>query len=903
MRAWFLLGLMLAVPSGIGATQDARPIDPILVQRYIDGDLAARTQIAAAFTDETVVPFHAAMMTAGSAASKQGKTKDAIRAFEAALQLSGGFNTPRQEILSLLSLGTIYGQSGDYAASARYLNGALEKTKSGPDDDLIGAITNNLGNVYRRRGQYDLALAAYLRALALNESTKREEPIARSFNNLGVLYQEQGDFRQAIDYYLRSLAIKERTGPPEEVILTLGNVGAVYALQGNQPQAIDYMERALSNAEKINNVRLMIGIGANLGRVLMQAERYPESEARFTRALALAEQASYNDQVASILHGLANLEITRQQWTSAANHLERAKALFDKIGDPVNIGQVLLSQAALAVKRGRDEDGIPLARQAQETFATLGRPIALLDADVLLGEAFTNLRRWKEAIAAYESAIDVTERGLDLVAGDMADRFRYLESSASAYGGLAHAYAASGRAAEALAAAERGRARTLLDMLAGESEDDELTPEERDRRVELDASLNALNGRIAAERGRTKTGGTLDPSLTAERERLRRTRDEFYLGLDANHPRLAFARGRAPVLSAKAIAATLPAKSALIEFITGSRGTWTIVLLPRADGEPRLIVKPSTLPSAKITELAETFTHQVATRDLSFSANAHALYDALLGPIDAELAALDQIVIVPQRALWEVPFQALQTPRQKYLVEEHAIAYAPSASALKSLESRMRPRAAPARVIAFGDPKISDPTVADLPNAAREAREVGAVYGPQAIVATDADASEARFRQLAPRADIVHIATHGMLDNASPMFSYVMLSGNGNARSSDGRLEGRELINMTLGAELVVLSACDTARGRISNGEGVVGLSWALFAAGASTTAVSLWPVDSASTTDLMASFHRERRRLIETKAPAATAHALRAAQVKALGRPESRHPFYWAGFVVIGVP
>jgi CHAT domain-containing protein len=180
---------------------------------------------------------------------------------------------------------------------------------------------------------------------------------------------------------------------------------------------------------------------------------------------------------------------------------------------------------------------------------------------------------------------------------------------------------------------------------------------------------------------------------------------------------------------------------------------------------------------------------------------------------------------------------------------------------------------------------------------------VAAVYGTGADVVTDADATEARFRQLAPKADIVHIATHGILDNASPLFSYVMLSGSGQARAGDGKLEGRELINMQLDAELVVLSACDTARGRIANGEGVIGLSWALFAAGASTTTVSLWPVDSASTTDLMSSFHRERRRLIDAATPAATAQALRAAQLRALGRPESRHPFYWAGFVVIGVP
>jgi CHAT domain-containing protein len=237
------------------------------------------------------------------------------------------------------------------------------------------------------------------------------------------------------------------------------------------------------------------------------------------------------------------------------------------------------------------------------------------------------------------------------------------------------------------------------------------------------------------------------------------------------------------------------------------------------------------------------------------------------------------------------------------VVEEHAIAYAPSASTLAALESRQRPRSKAPRVIAFGDPLLASGAAPALPNAAREARDVAAVYGANALVATNAEATESRFRELAPQADILHIATHGVLDNASPLSSYVMLAGNGRNRLTDGRVEGRELINLKLGAELVVLSACETALGRITSGEGVVGLSWALFAAGASTTTVSLWPVDSQSTTDLMAAFHRDRQQLSARGAPAPTARALQSAQLGLLGRAESRHPFYWAGFVVIGVP
>ncbi len=441
-------------------------------------------------------------------------------------------------------------------------------------------------------------------------------------NNIGIVHQERGDFRAALEYYLRSLAIKERIGPTDDVVSTLGNIGGVYALQGNAPQAIEYITRAIALAERFNIKRQMVDSTADLGRMLMESGRYDESEAHLTRALALAEQSNYKDIVGTTLNALANVDIVRKQWAQAAAHLTRAAALFDEIGDPINSGHVLLSRAAMAKARGRAEDAVAFAQRARDVFASIGRPTALLDAEVMLADAFTDLRQWRNAIVTYDRAIGLTESGLDVVAGDMEDRLRYLESSAHAYFGLAHAYASSGRNADALTAAERGRARTLLDMMAGQSGDDELTPAERDRQVDLDTQLVALGQRIAADRGRTQSGGTLNPALAAESEHLRRSRDAFYLGLDATHPRLAFARGRAPVLSAREIAAALPVKSGLIEVVVAQRVTWIMLLVPRPGLEPRLVVRPSPLPTAKVAALAEQFTRQVSTRDLSFSPNA-----------------------------------------------------------------------------------------------------------------------------------------------------------------------------------------------------------------------------------------------------------------------------------------
>ena len=142
---------------------------------------------------------------------------------------------------------------------------------------------------------------------------------------------------------------------------------------------------------------------------------------------------------------------------------------------------------------------------------------------------------------------------------------------------------------------------------------------------------------------------------------------------------------------------------------------------------------------------------------------------------------------------------------------------------------------------------------------------------------------------------MLHLATHGILNDASPMYSHLVLSAEGGSGEEDGLLEAWEVIDLDLEADLAVLSACETGRGRVGAGEGMIGLSWAFFVAGCPTTVVSQWQVESASTTELMLAFHRNLMKG-ESKA-----QALRSAALKLLGDRRYRHPFYWAGFVVIG--
>jgi len=169
------------------------------------------------------------------------------------------------------------------------------------------------------------------------------------------------------------------------------------------------------------------------------------------------------------------------------------------------------------------------------------------------------------------------------------------------------------------------------------------------------------------------------------------------------------------------------------------------------------------------------------------------------------------------------------------------------------------------------------------------------MYGAKASkVYVGAEAREEVLKAESSNYRILQLATHGILNNASPMYSHVVLAQSDNAKE-DGLLEAWEIMQMDLQADLVVLSACETARGRIGAGEGVIGLTWALFVAGCPTTVVSQWKVESSSTTELMLAFHHN------LKTGATKGEAMRQAALKLMANNKYDHPFYWAGFIVVG--
>jgi CHAT domain-containing protein len=243
---------------------------------------------------------------------------------------------------------------------------------------------------------------------------------------------------------------------------------------------------------------------------------------------------------------------------------------------------------------------------------------------------------------------------------------------------------------------------------------------------------------------------------------------------------------------------------------------------------------------------------------------------------------------------------------------------APSLSVLRE-SRRMRAAAGPGggdaapTLLAMGNPHLDgttatrvralmDESLEPLPDAERQVQALRQVYGTdRSEVYVGKNAREDRLKGGAQSARVLHLATHGILNDRRPMYSHLVLSHEAGS-AEDGLLEAREIMRLKFGADIAVLSACDTGRGRVGRGEGMIGLTWALLVAGVPTTVVSQWKVRSDSTADLMIAFHRRLQAQLARRSSAPdVAGALRAAALQIRRDPRYRHPFHWAAFLVVG--
>jgi CHAT domain-containing protein len=271
------------------------------------------------------------------------------------------------------------------------------------------------------------------------------------------------------------------------------------------------------------------------------------------------------------------------------------------------------------------------------------------------------------------------------------------------------------------------------------------------------------------------------------------------------------------------------------------------------------------------------------------------LFEALCGPARDQIAGAAQIVVVPDGPLHALPFASLQDPRTGAVLVEHAAITITPSLALYRVDSHVAASRRRYDAVVVGNPNRANSErerFPSLPGAEREAHAVAALYRGAHLL-TGASATRRAFLDAAPHGRVIHVAGHALVDERQPDLSRLLVSPS--ADDAIGAVFARDLSLASLeGVRLVILSACDTARGRTSRGEGVIGLARAFLSAGASSVIATLWPVDDERAFDLALTIHKE---LIRGRS---AAEALRAAQLRAI-RSGRTDVVDWAASIVIG--
>ncbi|MBI1760414.1 MAG: CHAT domain-containing protein [Acidobacteria bacterium] len=839
-----------------------------------------------------------------------GKFAQAEAAFERALALHQQTGNQRSFAITLLNQANLFYTRSDYLRARAQYQRAYELLTQLRLTHFALLALGNLGVVERLLGNTEEAEAALQRTLKTLAEIGDEQGQFPALTALGNLYFARGDDARAWAQYQRLRSLAEKLGNKLSVGIALMNTAGVYARNNQLALALDTNRQALPLFEQLNDKTQLAELWQKFGDLYDTNGQLTEARAAWQTALQYAEAAGDRKAQAGIYEALASSHRRQQQFAAAEQALQRATQLAQAASLRVNLLGLNAERATLQLARGEFAAALQTAAQLQTEAAALGHEDAFPEAYVVAGRAQLALKQPAQAERAFTQAIQLVEKLRTQTAGNESARQSFFSTRLAAHQALLPLLIQQQRHAEAFTLAERMKARVLLDVLqtAGARPAKTLTPVEQQRERELAETLASLNAQLRTELTAEKTDAQRAADLTMRRDQARLAREAFETQLYTAHPELRTQRGAAQLLTLTEANAVLPdTHTACLEFAATDDQTFLFVLT-RGVQAAALNVYPLNLTRAELTRRTESFRQLLAARDPAYKPAARALYDALLAPARAALLGKTRLLIVPDGALWELPFQALVNETGRHLLESCTIAYAPSLTVLREMQAPHRAPAATTGLLAFGNPQFgsrqneprqlalrADPRT-PLPEAEREVKALAQLYGSaHSRVYIAAAASETRLKAEAAQARVLHFATHGVLNDAAPLYSHLVLAAD--ETGEDGLLEAWELMRLDLHAELAVLSACETARGRVGAGEGLIGLTWALFVAGCPATVASQWKVEAASTAQLMIEFHRR----LNAAPHVAKAEALRAAALKLLASETYRHPFYWAGFVLLG--
>jgi tetratricopeptide (TPR) repeat protein len=736
-------------------------------------------------------------------------------------------------------IGDYYRWNGDYTKNRLYQKKAIELETQETHTPLWPYLKTKLGMAYYYVGDYILAIEELDNALKSLEKIKR-----RKLKKVSQRSAEDLDFLKfhiyayiALNYYHL-----EKHNLAEEF------AKKVPQISWDKGHISFYYRKRAPIANSIGN--------QILGHISMHRKRYQEAASYYEKAILILneEPEIYNDQIAMTKLYLANVQFLEEKYKEAITGIEEVIEPTHEFKWRSHLlkGNILLGENRLEAAINQFSESIGEIEFARAKLNSHGFKVTFMnDKQVPYQKIISSLAKYGDTQKAFHYAEKAKARAfVDLIA--KSKYFVYLKSAKL----------------QELSIEEKRLRKKLIDL---QNRFDNEKKMFKERGVNQETKIELKNVRGALQNFYTTNA----------------INNEYFASLSA-----------VDTLTMPDVMKLIPDGVSLVEYYYDHNHLYIWVI----DNKRHFFLKKD-VDSSELENLTNEYRNLVFEgkniRGIKIEKKELPLVDSknrfkqlndnlksilLNGAFDH--IKTPKVYIVPHGILHYLPFQTL-TYDAHYLIEKYQIGYIPSATALKYVLAKRKEKSA--KLLALGNPELNTAQM-HLPYAEKEVQGLKTLY-PTARILIGEDASEANFKKQAGAHKILHVASHGEFNSNTPLLSCLRLSaGDG----EDGRLEAREIFGLNLDAYLVTLSACNTAIGKLTKGDDVVGLTRAFIFAGTPSILGTIWSVSDQSTSIFMNNFYGNLKEIDKLE-------SLQRAQIVMIRSKKYRHPYHWGGFQLIG--
>jgi CHAT domain-containing protein/tetratricopeptide (TPR) repeat protein len=816
-----------------------------------------------------------------------GEVDQAIALFRAAVRISRSIGSPELEVKCLRQLSICYWEKNELEKYFELNSAARDIAHSICHRREEGICLNNMGTYYWRTNDYSRALESYDTALNLFRVDGTSENISSCLSNLSVLYKTFSDYEKAIFYAEKAASEDEKSTNMNNLCIDFNNLGVLYknraALTGKMRDFLNasiFLRRSSDLAKKINNRTLEMKVLNNIGDLFLAMGKMHDARVNFQKAISLAYILKELEESYSILNNIGLCALKEK-------NIEEARCKF--LSTIKNESQIINSEIL------------------EEAYYGLGQCYEIRNQD-------------EKALACYKKCAAI----IDVIRGRIRiDSFKsgFVRPKLGVYQSLLNLLVKMRRHnstpaidEEIFLYIEKAKARSFLDSLAESRVDitQRLDPRLKEEEGRISRRISAITVSLAGLAADSLDRKALLLDLTREEESYLRLSSRMRTADPAVASLISPEIGTADEIRRR----LLGQDDVLFEYFLAEPASLLAVV---EKDRMELHVLPS---KSDLVNSVKGFIKYLSSRTSSngeLRPAARRIFGDILFPLrEGSLAAKKRLIIVPDGILYFLPFEALVDEGWKdgnrFLVERYEISYVPSATTLKWLVTSPSPPPPSEGLLALGDPEYErphgdiaeslripgDPWVREgifepLPKSREEIRTI-AGYFPKhrRKVFLGAEAREEILKNSnGHRFSVVHLACHSYIDENHPFRSALVFSAP-RSEGEDGFLQVRELYNLRLPADLVVLSACRTASGLMDSWEGVLGMPRIFFYTGARSVVSTLWPIEDRSTAFFMDRFYGGMSRgLSKSK-------SLQRAKIDMLHAGYA-DPHYWAPFILSG--